>query len=420
MAIMPIKLLPDKTTLKERENIEEACMLQLNTVFPYGLNVRVKKKNILDACNIVMNSKTTIYSQFDIVKINRHSRGGRFISNIVSDRQEFDIDVFYEDLLDDDKMIDMHDIRTNLCNLKKKQLKLVYIKAISYINNFNSSITTYRFHKILLVKDLSWFYLTRMGLACKDSKKSNSFIVVNYVNKFVEYIDFRKIFKMEQVTKAAPFKSKSHQQPTLSYKYPPTIRSKVLNYKKVYNEANIDSETLKCNCASSRYIDPTHKHVITGELSMISNDKLRNLLMKGLNYRDQAKPCTEKALKSVKMALKNYCDKLSNLWHKPIEEFQEWKTLIIEQVKIQLQGAKPYPYYSVLSDVEVLADLDELHKEFVLVPTDKAKNNITIVCKKFYISMIEKELSSDTFNKVNRSEDSVIDEHREFLLKHGI
>ena len=106
-----------------------------------------------------MNSKTTIYSQFDIVKINRHSRGGRFISNIVSDRQEFDIDVFYEDLLDDHKMIDIHDIGTNLCNLKKKQLKLVYIKAISYINNFNSSITTYRFHKILLVKDLSWFTL---------------------------------------------------------------------------------------------------------------------------------------------------------------------------------------------------------------------------------------------------------------------
>ena len=77
---------------------------------------------------------------------------------------------------------------------------------------------------------------------------------------------------MEQVTKAALLKSKYHQQPTLSYKYPQTSRSKVHNYKTVYNEANIDSETLKCDCASSRYTDPTHKHVITGELSMISND----------------------------------------------------------------------------------------------------------------------------------------------------
>ena len=43
------------------------------------------------------------------------------------------------------------------------------------------------------------------------------------------------------------------------------------------------------------------------------------------------------------------------------------------KIQLQLQGAKPYPYYSVLSDVEVLADIDELHKEFVLVPTDMIK-----------------------------------------------
>ena len=55
-----------------------------------------------------------------------------------------------------------------------------------------------------------------------------------------------------------------------------------------------------------------------------------------------------------------------------------------------------------------------------MVPTDKAKNNITTVCKKVYTSMIEKELSSNTFTKVNRLEDSVIDEHKLFLLKHRI
>ena len=73
--------------------------------------------------------------------------------------------------------------------------------------------------------------------------------------------------------------------------------------------------------------------------------------MKRLNYRDQTKPCSEKDLKSVKTALKSYCDKLSNLWHKPIEKFQEWKTLIIEQVKIQLQEANHIPiiqYYQML------------------------------------------------------------------------
>ena len=55
-----------------------------------------------------------------------------------------------------------------------------------------------------------------------------------------------------------------------------------------------------------------------------------------------------------------------------------------------------------------------------MVPTDKAKENITIVCKKFYIGMIEKELSSNTFTKVNRSENYIINEHKAFLLNHRI
>ena len=99
-----------------------------------------------------------------------------------------------------------------------------------------------------------------------------SFLACSVISYSFNHTDFRKMFKMEQVTKAAPLKSKYHQQPAMSYKYPPKTRSKVFTYENVNDEANINSETLKCNCASSRYTDPTHKHVIIGELSMISND----------------------------------------------------------------------------------------------------------------------------------------------------
>ena len=58
MCIMPIAPLPEKkTTLKEREELEDSWMLKLNTVFPYGLNVRVKKVGILDATTDVLTSK---------------------------------------------------------------------------------------------------------------------------------------------------------------------------------------------------------------------------------------------------------------------------------------------------------------------------------------------------------------------------
>ena len=40
--------------------------------------------------------------------------------------------------------------------------------------------------------------------------------------------------------------------------------------------------------------------------------------------------------------------------------------------------------------------MDNFHKRFVLVPADKAGNNVLIVCKKYYIEVILKEL--DTCN----------------------
>ena len=47
-------------------------MLKLNTLFPYELNLRAKKAGVMDSSTLVMGSKDTIYSKFDVVKINRH------------------------------------------------------------------------------------------------------------------------------------------------------------------------------------------------------------------------------------------------------------------------------------------------------------------------------------------------------------
>ena len=65
-------------------------------------------------------------------------------------------------------------------------------------------------------------------------------------------------------------------------------------------------------------------------------------------------------------------------------------------------------------------ELKLLHDKFVLVPTDKAANNITIVCKKYYISLIQKEIESDTFEKVNLSVDNIVGKHDKFLKKIAI
>ena len=59
-----------------------------------------------------------------------------------------------------------------------------------------------------------------------------------------------------------------------------------------------------------------------------------------------------------------------------------------------------------LSSSDVKNALDNMHKNFVVVPIDKAIGNIVLVCKRFYASVITRELglnnksSTDTYNNV--------------------
>ena len=56
----------------------------------------------------------------------------------------------------------------------------------------------------------------------------------------------------------------------------------------------------------------------------------------------------------------------------------------------------------------------------MLVSTDKAANNITFVCKKFYISKIHEELAPDNFEMIDKSVDGIVQEHEKFMSKFGI
>ena len=416
MKIMPIAPLPDNINLKQREELEDEWMLKLNTVFPYGLNVRVKKVGVLDATVDVLRSKKTIYSYFNVLKITRHYRGTGNKDIVRTVDCTFNVDNFYSSLFSYSN-VNFRDIRTSLCNLKKKQLKEVYIKSIALLNERFDSM--FHFHSCLLIKDLSWFYLQRMGVKIKKADSSH-FCIIEYVNKFVEHINLKKIFTNPVVFDASPFKSDKLSIPRVSLKYPHTIRSKVLNYREVYSNEECDPSTMICSCNNSSYVDNHHGHIITGDLSIVTNVELRNLLQKGLNYRDQVYPSIPKALSAIKSGIINYCNSMASRYNMNTVLFREWQHKIFLEVEKQLNACKKYKYNSVLSKPNIIDALKTLHKDFVLVPTDKASNNITIVCKKFYLSYISKEFCSDTFVPVSTPVETILANHEDFLFKHGI
>ena len=80
----------------------------------------------------------------------------------------------------------------------------------------------------------------------------------------------------------------------------------------------------------------------------------------------------------------------------------------------------------VLSQKSVIQSLKELHEKYVVVPTDKASNNITIICKKHYVSCLQKELGVNgstpnaTYQETPLSEAEICDNHKGFMLSHGL
>ena len=72
-------------------------MRKLNTLYPYGLNVRAKTCDIMDAVIAVESSSTVIYSKFEKVNMTRHGRGG---GRRQTDDSNFDSDLFISSLVD--------------------------------------------------------------------------------------------------------------------------------------------------------------------------------------------------------------------------------------------------------------------------------------------------------------------------------
>ena len=73
------------------------------------------------------------------------------------------------------------------------------------------------------------------------------------------------------------------------------------------------------------------------------------------------------------------------------------------------------------SDPDVVTELSRLHENFVIVPADKASNNYTFVCKRYYVDILIEDLGlhllpgNPTYNLTDFSASEVLDNHKSVL-----
>ena len=82
------------------------------------------------------------------------------------------------------------------------------------------------------------------------------------------------------------------EAPIIPYQYTNTVASKLLNFKSTLSDLDIRnylSNPQDCQCNTSKLLCGPHGHIITGDLMVIENVKLREPFAKGPKYREPNK-----------------------------------------------------------------------------------------------------------------------------------
>ena len=127
------------------------------------------------------------------------------------------------------------------------------------------------------------------------------------------------------------------------------------------------------------------------------------------------------------------CEEYARRWVKKedveVDTLSEWVKSIADVPKRRIRRLKRSVntrHESIFCDPEVVWELSRLHENIVIVPADKASNNYTFVCKKYYVSILTKELGlnslprNPTYNLKDFSASEVLDNHKSVLTSFGI
>lgn len=416
MQIKPIELCT-KNNLPEREKY---WIGTLNTLFPYGLNDRADFGGLHDVYKEVTLRQCTrsIYSVFTKVKVERRKKGkGSQATNVVT---PFSPAAFVKDLADSSSnhIHFIHIVRSNIMRLDKDETKKLLLYTILQLNENNVMSTNNAEYFLYVVKDLCLFKYQRNFI---KNKNSNQFVVIEFANKYLNDINLSKIFNSTAIKANFPINNQKYITPSVSFKYTNTVRSKILNYKQTIFDENTSTHVCNCNQYDEKFIDSHHKHVFTGNTDIVINEELRKLFTYGPNFREQKPPNKDKTMNAINAGLDSYIDSIAKTTKMSINSFSKWKKSILDACNKKLTKLKPYEYNIILVKEDVKYCLERLHKDFVIIPVDKASCNVTFVCKNYYMQILTKEITqSSAFTETTESVQDISDSCKQFLGNYGI
>ena len=175
------------------------------------------------------------------------------------------------------------------------------------------------------------------------AEKPKHFMKIKFLNKAGDAINLPALLRSTLVTDKIPVYIRDKEPPIVSYEYTSTVASKIFNFAPALSNLNVSeyfSNSQTCQCKESKFCYEPHGHVITGDLRVIENARLRELVAKGAKYREPNRvnwKATETMfLESIDLYAKNW----SKREQVDLKYLSEWKDHLKELVTDRISNLK--------------------------------------------------------------------------------
>ena len=111
---------------------------------------------------------------------------------------------------------------------------------------------------------------------------------MNFCDKGFDFINLSGILRTQSVVDTIPIYFLDKEPPIIGYRFNKSIAGKLFNYKHTLSEEfleDFDNNPTPCDCQTSIFKNDHHGHVITGNLDIIEDNTLQDLIRKDPKYR---------------------------------------------------------------------------------------------------------------------------------------
>ena len=165
---------------------------------------------------------------------------------------------------------------------------------------------------------------------------------------------------------------------------------------------------------------------MTGNLKIISDSRIRYIVSNGPKYRFPSRIDFKKCREEIASALNDFGNRWCKRQYVEPDALKEWKVnifkIVDQRIKFYSQNTNLLPPKPKSTFRHLKQGIQDFHRKYVLVPADKAANNVVVVWRLHYINTLKQELSgTKVYKETSEEEKSVVNGHCNHLsLKFSV